>query len=109
MAVPDMSKCMGETPMLRNPLYQLDIVAEWIAKMKPLVARDPGLILDRQLGGFDVLPPRGDVIDLVCHVRPRRAAIDAVLHADVHLALAGVKPESVALEHCRPGDFFHSE
>src|SRR5439155_24732637 len=91
-----------------NLLSQLDIVPERITEVEPLVARDLRLLLDRQASGLDLLPPGGDVVHLVRHVRPRRLAVHVLFRPEVQLEPAGVKPEPRAFEHPLSRNLLHS-
>src|SRR4051812_37013893 len=92
-----------------SSLNQLDVVAKRVAKMETFEAGDLRLVLDRQAGLFDLLAPGGSVVDLVRLMGPRGAAVDVFLHADVHLELPGVEPETFASKHRRTRDFLHAE
>jgi len=103
------AKGMGETPMLRDSLNQFDIVPERIAKVKPLITGIFGWSLIGSRASSIFFRHARTFIDFVSDVSPRCAPIDFFFHADVHLAIAGVKPEALTLEHRRPGNLFHAQ
>src|SRR5437762_2628899 len=90
-------------------LNQLDVIADLVAIVVALVPGNLGLILDRQLRYLDFLSPRGDIVDLVRHVRPRRPTVDDFLDPDVNLAISGAKPEALTLEYVGARNFGHAQ
>src|SRR5262245_25905510 len=80
-------------PVRTRGLDHFDTVAERVAELEPLVTGDRYGVDDLHPGRRQARPPRRRVADGVRHVRLGRAPLDALLGADVHLAVADLEPE----------------
>jgi len=86
-------------------LDELNAVAERIPELEALVSRDGHSLLDFHSHSDQALPPRREVEDRIANVSLGCAPCDALLRADMHLAITDLTTRPLklpwALASCR--------
>jgi hypothetical protein len=77
-------------------LDKLNAVAERIPELEALVSRDGHSLLDFHSRSDQALPPRREVADRIANVSLDCAPFDALLRADMHLAITDLEPETTS-------------
>jgi hypothetical protein len=73
---------------------QLDAVAERVPELESVAAGDRQSVENLRPGRRQPRPPPGDIGNGIRHVRPGRVPLDALLGANMHLAVADLEPEA---------------